>query len=158
MRLPGDAAGQRPPVDLAIGTKLPFISCSSNKGTVGGNDDETPQAHAMVYPTDDVKNWMNMFRWIVKLIRDEYEVDETVLVRSAVLETDCGLAIEQVETTLDTIGQGFEIRCPPGTLDEVVKLEELCMLAAWMRGLDKRPDFISAGFEERCRAVNAACA
>ncbi len=42
-------------------------------------------------PIDDVKNWMNMFRWIVKLIRDEYEVDETILVRSAVLETDCGL-------------------------------------------------------------------
>src|ERR1700733_8946072 len=109
-------------------------------------------------PTDDVKNWMNMFRWIVKLIRDEYEVDETVLTRSAVLETDCGLAIEQVETVLDTIGASFAVRFPPGTLDEVVKLEELCMLAAWMKGLYKRPDFISAGFEERCRAANARCA
>ena len=111
----------------------------------------------MAHPTDDVKNWMNMFRWIVKLIRDEYEVDETVLTRSAVLETDCGLAIEQVETVLDTIGASFAVRFPPGTLDEVVKLEELCMLTAWMKGLYKRPDFISAGFEERCRTANATC-
>ena len=48
----------------------------------------------MSRPIDDVKNWMNMFRWIVKLIRDEYEVDEQILVRTAVLETDCGLVIE----------------------------------------------------------------
>ncbi len=111
----------------------------------------------MAHPTEDVKNWMQMFRWIVKLIRDEYEVDETVLTRSAVLEADCGLAIEQVEIVLDTIGQSFEVRFPPGTLDEVIKLEELCMLAAWMKGLYKRPEFISAGFEERCRTVNATC-
>jgi hypothetical protein len=93
----------------------------------------------------------------VKLIRDEYEVDETILTRSAVLESDCGLAIEQVETVVDTISQSFELRFPSGTLDEVVKLEELCMLAAWMKGLYKRPDFISAGYAERCRAENAAC-
>jgi hypothetical protein len=124
---------------------------------VAGIDPETPEIHAMAHPTDDVKNWMNMFRWIVKLIRDEYEVDETVLTRSAVLETDCGLAIEQVEILLDTIGASFAVRFPPGTLDEVVKLEELCMLAAWMKGLYKRPDFISAGFEERCRTANATC-
>jgi hypothetical protein len=124
---------------------------------LGRNDPETPEAHAMAHPTDDVKNWMNMFRWIVKLIRDEYEVDETILTRSAVLESDCGLAIEQVETVVDTISQSFELRFPSGTLDEVVKLEELCMLAAWMKGLYKRPDFISAGYAERCRAENAAC-
>jgi hypothetical protein len=124
---------------------------------LGWNDPETPEAHAMVIPTDDVKNWMNMFRWIVKLIRDEYEVDEAVLVRTAVLETDCGLAIEQVESVLDTISQGFAVRFPSGTLDAVVKLEELCMLAAWMKGLYKRPGFISAGFEERCRTENVAC-
>jgi hypothetical protein len=111
----------------------------------------------MSRPTDDVKNWMQMFRWIVKLIRDEYEVDEAILTRAAVLETDCGLAIEQVEVVLDTIGGSFQLRFPAGTLDEVVKLEELCMLAAWMKGLYKRPDFISAGFEERCRSVNATC-
>ena len=48
-------------------------------------------------PIDDVKNWMNMFRWIVKLIRDEYEMDESILTRTAALETDCGLMIEQLE-------------------------------------------------------------
>lgn len=111
----------------------------------------------MAHPTDDVTNWMNMFRWIVKLIRDDYEVDETVLTRSAVLETDCCLGIEQIELVLDTISQSFELRFPSGTLDEVVKLGELCMLAAWMKGLYKRPEFISAEFEERCRTVNASC-
>jgi hypothetical protein len=107
--------------------------------------------------TDDVKNWMNMFRWIVKLIRDEYEVDEALLTRSAVLETDCGLLIEQVEALLGIIAESFQLHFPQGTLDEVVKLEELCMVASWMKGLYKRPEFISAGFEEQCRAVNATC-
>src|SRR6201996_7291404 len=111
----------------------------------------------MSLPTDDVKNWMHMFRWIVKTIRDEYEVDESILTRSAVLETDCGLMAEQVEAVLETIGGSFDVRFPPGTLDEVVKLEELCMLAAWMKGLYKRPDFISAGFEQNCRQANAHC-
>lgn len=111
----------------------------------------------MSRPIDDVKNWMNMFRWIVKLIRDEYEVDETILVRTAVLETDCGLEIEQVEAVMGTISESFHLEFPTGTLDEVVKLDELCMVASWMKGLYKRPDFISAGFEERCRAANPAC-
>jgi hypothetical protein len=109
-------------------------------------------------PVDDVKNWMNMFRWIVKLIRDEYEIDEAVLTRTAALETDCGLMIEQVETVLDTIAQSFELRFPAGTLDEVLKLEELCMLASWMKGLYKRPPFISDGFEATCRSLNGTCA
>jgi hypothetical protein len=109
-------------------------------------------------PTDDVKNWMNMFRWIVKLIRDEYEIDEAILTRTAVLESDCGLMIEQIESVLDTIAQSFQLRFPPGTLDEVLKLEELCMLAAWMKGLYKRPGFISDGFEANCRSLNGACA
>jgi hypothetical protein len=108
-------------------------------------------------PTDDVKNWMHMFRWIVKLIRDDFAVDEAVLTRSAVLESDCGLMIEHLETVLGAIGDSFEVRFPSGTLDEVVKLDELCMLAAWMKGLYKRPEFISTGFEERCRAANAGC-
>jgi hypothetical protein len=111
----------------------------------------------MSLPTDDVKNWMHMFRWIVKVIRDEYEVDEKILTRSAVLETDCGLEAEQVESVLVIISGSFEVRFPAGTLDEVVRLEELCMLAAWMKGLYKRPEFISAGFEENCRAANAGC-
>ncbi len=111
----------------------------------------------MSRPTDDVKNWMNMFRWIVKLIRDEFEVDETILVRTAVLETDCGLVIEQVESVLGIISESFALSFPDGTLDEVLRLEELCMLAAWMKGLYKRPEFISEGFEARCRTVNTAC-
>ena len=109
-------------------------------------------------PTDDIKNWMHMFRWIVKLIRDEFEVDESILTRTAVLETDCGLMIEQLESLLAIIAGSFHLTFPAGTLDEVLKLEELCMLASWMKGLYKRPEFISDGFEARCRAVNAASA
>jgi hypothetical protein len=84
-------------------------------------------------------------------------VDEKILTRSAVLETDCGLVVEQVESVLEVIGGSFELRFPAGTLDEVVRLEELCMLAAWMKGLYKRPEFISAGFERNCRAANVGC-
>jgi hypothetical protein len=101
---------------------------------------------------------MHMFRWIVKLIRDEYDVDEAMLIRTAVLESDCGLVIEQVETVLGVIGESFQVRFPSGTLDEVVKLDELCMLTAWLKGLYKRPEFISIGFEERCRSDNPLCA
>lgn len=103
---------------------------------------------------EGVSNWMHMFRWIVKLIRDEYGVDEKILTRTAVLETDCGLGIEQVEEVLEIIAESFEVRFPAGTLDEVLKLEELCMLAAWLRGLFKKPEFISSDFESRCRATN----
>lgn len=111
----------------------------------------------MSRPIDEVKNWMHMFRWIVILIRDDHAVDETILTRAAVLETDCGLTIEQVEGLLDTIAHSFQLRFPPGTLDEVVKLEELCMLAAWMRGLYKKPTFVSDDFEVRCRSDNPTC-
>ena len=111
----------------------------------------------MARPTEDVKNWMNMFRWIVKLIRDESEVEEAILTRTAVLETDCGLLIEQVEALLGAIAESFEIRFPAGTLDEVLKLEELCMLASWMKGLYKQPPFISDGFAAQCRASNPGC-
>jgi hypothetical protein len=108
-------------------------------------------------PTDDVKNWMNMFRWIVKVIRDEYEVDEAILTRAAVLETDCGLMIEQIEAVLGVVSESFSLSFPPETLDEVLKLEELCMLASWMKGLYKRPPFISDGFETICRGMNPGC-
>ena len=113
---------------------------------------------AMARPTDDVTNWMHMFRWIVKLIRDDYEVPEALLTRAAVLETDCGLAIEDVEAVLHTVAASFAIRFPPGTLDEVVKLEELCVLASWMKGLYKRPDFISDAFAAQCAGLNPGCA
>ena len=108
-------------------------------------------------PTDDVKNWMNMFRWIVKLIRDEYDVDESILIRTAALETDCGLMIEQLEAMLDVVGESFNLCFPPETLNEVLKLEEFCMLASWMKGLYKRPPFISDEFEASCRGMNPAC-
>lgn len=111
----------------------------------------------MAPPVDDVRNWMNMFRWIVKLIRDDYEIDEAVLTRTAVLESDCGLAIEQIEAVLDTIATSFTLHFPPGTLDEIVKLEELCMVASWMKGLYKRPPFISEGYEAQCRVLNPGC-
>lgn len=104
---------------------------------------------------EGVTNWMHLFRWIVKLIRDDYGVDEKILTRTAVLETDCGLNIEQVEEVLEIVADSFAIRFPPGTLDEVLKLEELCLLAAWLKGMFKRPEFISEGFEARCRALNA---
>ncbi|MBI1207997.1 MAG: acyl carrier protein [Azospirillum sp.] len=103
---------------------------------------------------DDVKNWMNMFRWIVKFIRDDYGVDETILVRTAVLETDCRLTIEQIEEIVGIIAESFSLRFPDGMLDEVVKLEELCMIASWIKGFYKRPPFISEEFESRCRALN----
>jgi hypothetical protein len=112
----------------------------------------------MVPPTDEVKNWMHMFRWIVKLIRDDYEVDEVKLTRTAMLESDCGLAIEDVEAVMATVAESFQIHFPPGTLDEVLKLEELCVLASWLKGLYKRPDFISEAFAARCGALNPGCA
>ena len=108
----------------------------------------------MALPTDDVTNWMHMFRWIVKLIRDEHGIDESRLVRGAALETELGLAIEQLEDVLVTIAHSFAIRFPDSTLDEVLKLDELCLLASWLKGLYKRPEFISAGFAGACRATN----
>ena len=56
---------------------------------------------------------MTMFRWIVKLIRDEYDVENTVLTRGAVLETDRGLAIEQIETVPGIMSESFNPRFLP---------------------------------------------
>ena len=108
----------------------------------------------MAPSTADVKNWMHLFRWIVKLIRDDYDIDEARLVRTAALETDLGLSLEQVEQVLDYVAAAFELRFPDGTLDEVLKLDELCMLAAWLAGLYKRPPCIGDEFAEKCMAVN----
>ena len=99
-----------------------------------------------------------MFRWIVKLIRDEYQVDEAKLTRTAALETEVGLSAEQVEEVMGIIAESFAMRFPDGTLNEVLKLEELCMLASWIKGYYKKPEFISAEFEAKCRAVNPAIA
>ena len=109
-------------------------------------------------PTDGVTNWMTMFRWIVKTIRDDYGIEEARLTRAAVLESDLGLSIEQVEETLEIIAASFALRFPPGTLNEVLRLEELCMLASWMKGLYKRPPFISDAFEAASRQLNPAAA
>ncbi|MBK1660781.1 acyl carrier protein [Paracraurococcus ruber] len=112
----------------------------------------------MARPTDGVTNWMTMFRWIVKAIRDDYGVEEARLTRHAQLETEIGLSIEQVEELLGMIAASFAIRFPDGTLDEILRLEELCMLASWIKGLYKRPEFISDGFEASCRGVNPGMA
>jgi len=120
-----------------------------------GNSEERA---AMARAVDDVKNWMHMFRWIVKLIRDEYGVDEKALVRTAALETEIGLDAEQIDEVLEIIRDSFGIVFPEGTLDEVLKLEELCMLASWLKGLYKQPEFISADFQGKCRALNAQIA
>jgi hypothetical protein len=112
----------------------------------------------MQRPIDEVKNWMNMFRWIVKLIRDDFQIEEARLTRTAALETDLGLSAEQIEDVMGTIAESFTIRFPDGTLDEVLKLEELCMVASWMKGFYKRPEFISEGYEAKCRAANPAMA
>ncbi|HEV2677035.1 MAG TPA: acyl carrier protein [Aliidongia sp.] len=95
-----------------------------------------------------------MFRWIVKLIRDEYGIDEKQLVRTAVLESDLGLSLEQIEAVLEFVSDSFEIRFPDGTLDEVVRLEELCLVASWLKGLYKRPAFIGPDYETSCRSLN----
>ena len=95
-----------------------------------------------------------MFRWIVKLIRDEYGVDEKNLVRDAPIEGGLGLTTEQLERVIEFISEKFAISFPDGIMDEVVDLEDLCMMAAWLRGLYKRPDFISPEMEEKCRQAN----
>ncbi|GFZ92964.1 acyl carrier protein [Elstera cyanobacteriorum] len=104
----------------------------------------------------DVKNWQELSRAIVKLIRDQYGIDEAILKRTAVLETDIGLTIDQVEAILDYISETFAIRFPPGTLNEVLKMEELCLLSCWLKGFYKQPTFISEGFAGACRAINPA--
>ena len=95
-----------------------------------------------------------MFRWIVKLIRDEYGIDEAKLTRTANIERELSLSTEQVERILDYVQEGFGLQFPPGTLDEVVKLEELCLLASWLAGFYKKPDFLGAAYVQSAMAVN----
>jgi hypothetical protein len=102
----------------------------------------------------DVRNWQELSRAIVKLIRDQYGIEESRLTRTAVLEADLGLNIEQVERILEYVSETFSVQFPPGTLDEVLKLEELCLLACWLRGFYKQPSYVSAGFADQCRALN----
>jgi hypothetical protein len=112
----------------------------------------------MAASTADITNWMHLFRWIVKLIRDDYGIEETKLTRAAALETDLGLNLEQVEEVLEILQDSFKIRFPDGTLDEVLRLEELCLLASWLKGFYKRPSFIGDAFEARCRSLNPSAA
>lgn len=104
----------------------------------------------------DVKNWQELSRAIVKLIRDQYGIDEALLKRTAVLEADLGLTVEQVEAILEYTSEAFGVSFPPGTLDEVLRLEELCLLACWLKGYYKQPSFVSEGFAGACRNLNAA--
>jgi len=108
-------------------------------------------------PIDDVNNWINMFHWIVRMTRHEYEVNEAVLTLTAALEIDCGLMTERIEAIIGVVAESFGLRFPPESLDELLKLEEHCKLASWMKGLYKRPPFISDGFEATCRGMNPAC-
>ncbi|WP_246653881.1 acyl carrier protein [Azospirillum formosense] len=112
------------------------------------------KGRGMSEPILGITNWMHLFRWIVKLIRDEYGVDEKVLTRNAVLDGGIGLTAEQLEQVLDHIAETFELTFPENTLNETVRLEDLCTLTAWMRGLFKKPDFVTPPFEERCRSLN----
>jgi hypothetical protein len=106
----------------------------------------------------DVQNWQELSRAIVKLIRDQYGIEETQLKRTAVLETDLGLSIEQVERILDYVSETFKVTFPDGTLNEILKLEELCLLACWLKGFYKQPSYVSEGFASRCRSVNPLAA
>ena len=58
---------------------------------------------------DDIKNWMNLFRWIVKHIRDEYGVDEGLLDRTANLEEDLGIDEETIEEIIGNVARAFGI-------------------------------------------------
>jgi len=95
-----------------------------------------------------------MFRWIVKLIRDDYGIDETKLTRTANIEEDIGLSTEQLEEVVDIISQSFGVVFIAGTLDELVKLEELCMLSSWLAGFYKQPEFLGAAYVASAKAVN----
>ncbi len=96
-----------------------------------------------------------MFRWIVKLIRDDYGIQEDRLTRHAVIEKDIGLNLEQLEVVLGEIADSFGVRFPEGTLDEIVKLEELCMLSSWLAGFYKQPEFLGASYAESAKAINS---
>ncbi|WP_210324256.1 acyl carrier protein [Azorhizobium oxalatiphilum] len=103
---------------------------------------------------EDVKNWMNMFRWIVKLIRDDYGIPEDQLTRNAAIEEDLGLQAEQLEQVMDALSEAFKIRFPEGALNELVRLEELCLLASWLAGFYKQPPFLADSFAAEAMAMN----
>jgi hypothetical protein len=99
-------------------------------------------------------NWQELSRAIVKLIRDQYAIDEAKLIRTARLDEDLGLTQEQLESLLDYIEESFVLHFPENTLDEVLQLGELTLLACWLRGFYKQPGFLSEAFVEQCRSLN----
>jgi hypothetical protein len=108
--------------------------------------------------SEEVSNWMHMFRWIVKLIRDEYGIDEVKLTRTASIDKDLSLTVEQLERILEYVQEAFGVKFPPGTLDELVRLEELCLLSSWLAGFYKRPEFLGGGYAESAMAINPRAA
>jgi hypothetical protein len=108
--------------------------------------------------SEEVQNWMHMFRWIVKLIRDDYGVEEAQLTRHASIEKDLGLNLEQIEQVMDTVAEAFHIKFPAGSLDELVKLEELCLLSSWLAGFYKQPEFLAPAFVAKAAALNPKAA
>ena len=99
-------------------------------------------------------NWQELSRAIVKLVRDQYGIEEGRLTRTALLDRDLGLGSEQLEELLATIEDNFALRFPEGTLDEVLRLEDIALLASWLKGFYKRPGFLSEACAEKARALN----
>ena len=99
-------------------------------------------------------NWQELSRAIVRLLRDQYGIEEDRLTRAALLDRDLGLDAEQLEGLLAMIEESFALRFPEGTLDEVLRLEDLALLASWLKGFYKRPGFLSEACAEKARALN----
>ena len=99
-------------------------------------------------------NWQEVSRTIVKLLRDQYGIEEGRLTRAALLDQDLGLNAEQLEGLLAAIEESFALRFPDGTLDEVLRLEDLTLLASWLKGFYKRPGFLSEACAAKARALN----
>src|ERR1700758_3369315 len=97
-------------------------------------------------------NWQELSRAIVRLLRDQYGIEEDRLTRAALLDRDLGLDVEQLEGLLAMIEESFSLRFPEGTLDEVLRLEDLALLASWLKGFYKRPGFLSEACAEKARA------
>lgn len=99
-------------------------------------------------------NWQEVSRTIVKLLRDQYGIEEGRLTRTALLDHDLGLDAEQLEGLLAAIEENFALRFPNGTLDEVLRLGDLALLASWLKGFYKRPGFLSEACAMKARALN----
>ena len=103
---------------------------------------------------EQAANWQELSRAIVRLLRDQYGIEEARLTRTALLDHDLGLNAEQLEGLLGTIEEIFALRFPEGTLDEVLRLGDLALLASWLKGFYKRPGFLSEACADKARALN----